>query len=394
MISLEGLTLTTGRHVEAGYILRTFAYYIRDGLIPNLFPEGQTRASTTPPTRPSGSSTRSTATSTPPATAPRSSCCCPGSSTSSSTTSRGRASASASTRPTACCARAQEGYQLTWMDAKVGDWVVTPRRGKAVEINALWYNALRLLEGWVRDLRGESDAPAPGRARRRASDARSTSGSGTPSGATSTTWSTASSGDDPACRPNQIFAISLPHPVLDRVALGAGRRGRPPPAPDAGRPALAGPRPSRLQGQVLRRPPRARRRLPPGHGLGLADRPVHRRLAEGPPRRPRRRPPLPRGLRPAPGRGVRRLDQRDLRRRGAVHPARLHRPGLERRRGAALLGQDGRLRQVRDEANDPVSFVFMCILATETAAMAEGSGRVRKERCHPWRASQMVQSAT
>ncbi len=43
MISLEGLTLTTGRHVEAGYILRTFAHYIRDGLIPNLFPEGRDR---------------------------------------------------------------------------------------------------------------------------------------------------------------------------------------------------------------------------------------------------------------------------------------------------------------------------------------------------------------
>ena len=41
------------------------------------------------------------------------------------------------------------GYQLTWMDAKVDDWVVTPRRGKAVEINALWYNALRLMEGWA-----------------------------------------------------------------------------------------------------------------------------------------------------------------------------------------------------------------------------------------------------
>ena len=39
----------------------------------------------------------------------------------------------------------EDGYQLTWMDAKVGDWVVTPRRGKAVEINALWYNALALL---------------------------------------------------------------------------------------------------------------------------------------------------------------------------------------------------------------------------------------------------------
>jgi len=45
----------------------------------------------------------------------------------------------------------QEGYQLTWMDAKVGDWVVTPRRGKAVEINALWYNALRLLTQWLVD---------------------------------------------------------------------------------------------------------------------------------------------------------------------------------------------------------------------------------------------------
>src|SRR5262249_58900357 len=47
-----------------------------------------------------------------------------------------------------------EGYQLTWMDAKVGDWVVTPRRGNAVEVNALWYNALKLLEGWVRKEQG------------------------------------------------------------------------------------------------------------------------------------------------------------------------------------------------------------------------------------------------
>ncbi|HEY2738954.1 MAG TPA: glycogen debranching enzyme N-terminal domain-containing protein, partial [Thermoanaerobaculia bacterium] len=40
MISLEGLTLTTGRHLEAGYILRSFARHVRDGLIPNYFPEG------------------------------------------------------------------------------------------------------------------------------------------------------------------------------------------------------------------------------------------------------------------------------------------------------------------------------------------------------------------
>src|SRR5262249_13141076 len=42
-----------------------------------------------------------------------------------------------------------QGYQLTWMDAKVDDWIVTPRRGKAVEIDGLWYNALKLLERWL-----------------------------------------------------------------------------------------------------------------------------------------------------------------------------------------------------------------------------------------------------
>ena len=41
------------------------------------------------------------------------------------------------------------GAQLTWMDAKVGDWVVTPRHGKPVEVQALWYNALRILEGFA-----------------------------------------------------------------------------------------------------------------------------------------------------------------------------------------------------------------------------------------------------
>ncbi len=56
-----------------------------------------------------------------------------------------------STRATGCSRQGAEGYQLTWMDAKVGDWVVTPRRGKAVEINALWYNALRLLADWLRE---------------------------------------------------------------------------------------------------------------------------------------------------------------------------------------------------------------------------------------------------
>src|SRR5204863_10101711 len=47
--------------------------------------------------------------------------------------------------PTAGLLRAGEpGLQLTWMDAKINDWVVTPRMGKPVEINALWYNALMI----------------------------------------------------------------------------------------------------------------------------------------------------------------------------------------------------------------------------------------------------------
>ena len=41
------------------------------------------------------------------------------------------------------------GVQLTWMDAKVGDWVVTPRHGKPIEVNALWYYALSCMESWA-----------------------------------------------------------------------------------------------------------------------------------------------------------------------------------------------------------------------------------------------------
>ena len=107
-----------------------------------------------------------------------------------------------------------EGYALTWMDAKVGDWVVTPRRGKAVEINALWYNALRLLENWLSD-----EAQSAMRARV-AEAAKKTQES-----FNRRFWSPESgflidvldgpNGDDRACRPNQLLAIALKHPVLD-----------------------------------------------------------------------------------------------------------------------------------------------------------------------------------
>ena len=117
-----------------------------------------------------------------------------------------------------------EGYQLTWMDAKVGDWVVTPRRGKAVEINALWYNALRLMERWV---------TRPRRATRQHDLLASTPTKRSKSfnqrfwyaeGGYLYDVVDGPQGDDPSCRPNQMFTFSLDYPVLDARSLGAGAR--------------------------------------------------------------------------------------------------------------------------------------------------------------------------
>jgi len=108
-----------------------------------------------------------------------------------------------------------DGLALTWMDARVGDWVVTPRRGKPVEVNALWYNARRILA----ELHARRGRTSDARAVRLAADVTRrafvaafwdrTTGSlvdvigedGTP---------------DRAVRPNQVFAAALPFPLLTR----------------------------------------------------------------------------------------------------------------------------------------------------------------------------------
>ena len=125
-----------------------------------------------------------------------------------------------------------------------------------------------------------------------------------------------------------------------RGALGAGDGGRARAAAHARRPALAGAGPPGLQGEVLRRSALARRGLPPGHGLGLADRPVRRCLAQAASGRPPGARHLLDGFEQAPDGSVCRVDQRDLRRGTAVHSARLRGAGVERRRSAALPGQD------------------------------------------------------
>jgi glycogen debranching enzyme len=98
------------------------------------------------------------------------------------------------------------------MDAKVDDWVVTPRRGKPVEINALWYNALRLITDWLRE---EGD-PMALETHDWAERARAAFNQRFwyADGGYLYDVIDGEGGDDPACRPNQIFAISLDHPVL------------------------------------------------------------------------------------------------------------------------------------------------------------------------------------
>jgi predicted glycogen debranching enzyme len=99
------------------------------------------------------------------------------------------------------------------MDAKVDGWVVTPRRGKAVEINALWYNALSLLDGWTREHGGAEQLDLAGHAARarEAFNARFWYAEG----GYLYDVIDGERGDDPACRPNQVFAISLDHPILE-----------------------------------------------------------------------------------------------------------------------------------------------------------------------------------
>ncbi len=217
MISLEGLTLVTGRDLEAGYILRTFARYVRDGLIPNMFPDGKTEGLYH---------------------------------TADATLwffhALGRYLKSTNDRPTlklllptlidivehhlrgtrfnihvdlndGLLAQSEEGYQLTWMDAKMGDWVVTPRRGKAVEINALWYNTLKLLADW---LRASDKSEAAARYDEHAERARASFNERfwfAEGGYLYDVVDCNGNKDtcDQSCRPNQLFAISLEHPILE-----------------------------------------------------------------------------------------------------------------------------------------------------------------------------------
>lgn len=232
MIALPGLCLATGRHEEARSILRAFARFVRDGLIPNDFPDDaqvepayHTMDATlwfVQAVRAYVATVKSTGRATGNAT--------------------GDDAFLAELLPTiraivdahlagtrfgigmdpadGLLDGGADGVQLTWMDAKVDGWVVTPRRGKPVEIQALWINALREFAAWS----GEASYAAIADAATNSFRARFWR----PELGYLADVVDGPDGDDTSLRPNQLLALSLPHPLVDvpiaRSVLAAVQR--------------------------------------------------------------------------------------------------------------------------------------------------------------------------
>jgi predicted glycogen debranching enzyme len=209
MIALPGLTLSTGRPEIARSILRTFARFVDRGMLPNVFPDaGETPEYNTVDAtlwyfeaiRQYFALTRDTELLIElfPVLADIIQWHVRG-------TRYG-----IQVNGDALLKAGEPGVQLTWMDAKIGDWVVTPRIGKPIEVNALWYNALVSMVGFARTLKkptGEYEFLA-----RRVRDG------------FQRYWSDelgycfdvldGPAGNDASLRPNQLFAVSLPESPL------------------------------------------------------------------------------------------------------------------------------------------------------------------------------------
>jgi predicted glycogen debranching enzyme len=212
MVSLPGLCLVTGRHAEARSILQAFAEHLSQGMIPNRFPDAGEE---------------------------------PEYNTADATLwffvavykylqyTGDREFVGGQLWPAlqeviewhrrgtryqirvdqdGLLSAGEPGAQLTWMDAKVGDWVVTPRQGKAVEINALWYNALRIME----ELAGLFSPPQAYVYAALAGQAGARFGEVFWNEEQGCLYDVVDSDScDPSLRPNQLLALSLPFPLLE-----------------------------------------------------------------------------------------------------------------------------------------------------------------------------------
>ncbi|HTJ25012.1 MAG TPA: amylo-alpha-1,6-glucosidase [Candidatus Limnocylindria bacterium] len=204
MIALPGLLLATGRVRDAAAVLRTFAAHVADGLVPNCFPDagGAALYNTIDASLWFVEAVRAYVAQTGDEALlvdvfPAVRAVIDG--------YRAGTHYGIGVDDDGLVHGGIAGVQLTWMDAKVGDHVVTPRHGKPVEISALWYNALRACETFARRLGRPANAYRAMAERTGASMERF--------------WNAergwcfdvldGPDGDDPALRPNQLFAVSL-----------------------------------------------------------------------------------------------------------------------------------------------------------------------------------------
>ncbi|HYL27777.1 MAG TPA: amylo-alpha-1,6-glucosidase, partial [Candidatus Nitrosotalea sp.] len=206
-----GLTLATGRPEIAKQILLAFAPYVSQGMLPNFFPE----AGTPPEYNTADAALWYVETAAAYAEATRDLATLEAlwpSLQDVVTSYRKGTRYGIHMDADGLIVASAPGVQLTWMDAKIGDWVVTPRMGKPVEIAALWYNALSrmgelaaLLKEPAKELEALAQLARSGFER---------------------FWNEqtgfcydvldGSGGDDATLRPNQIFAVALPHSPLTR----------------------------------------------------------------------------------------------------------------------------------------------------------------------------------
>ncbi len=218
MISLPGLTLVTGRHDLARIILSTHARYVNQGMLPNRFPEAgePPEYNTVDAVLWFFEAARALLHSTDDIAFIRDELYPVFTSIIDWHVRGTRYGIQVDGDGLLRCG--EPGVQLTWMDAKAGDLVVTPRMGKPVEIQALWYNALRVMEDLARRI-GDAGARA-----KYCGMAETAKGSfqqafwNEPAGCL---FDVVNGNDkDASMRPNQIFAVSLFHNILpmDRAA--------------------------------------------------------------------------------------------------------------------------------------------------------------------------------
>ncbi len=212
MIALPGLTLPTGKHAIARSILRTFAQNVDQGMLPNRFPDAGEKPeyNTVDATLWFLEAARAYLAYTGDLDFVRNELY-PVFADIIKWHVRGTRYG-IKVDASGLLSSGEQSVQLTWMDAKVGDWVVTPRRGKPVEIQALWYNALHIMEDLARTFGDEAG-------QKRYNNM-----------ATLASWSfnrqfwneqagclfdvTNGAPSDRSIRPNQIFAVSLKHSML------------------------------------------------------------------------------------------------------------------------------------------------------------------------------------